>query len=947
MVCVRRWGWRGAGIAAGVAVAGGLGAAGQWWGGLAGAAVIAAGGFVAPEVSDWLKDRRSRSAVLDEVSVPVVLPGPHRPGGGDAFWLRPEQRVVGFIGRPELAVLRRWCAGPGGPGLMLMTGAGGVGKTRLALRLAEELDGQGWLCRMVRAGGEPGAVAAALAAHRGGVLLVVDYAETRPGVADLLRDAARDAGGRLRVLLVARGEGEWWARLKGSPDDGVRALVAEAGVTRVGALAGGVAGAELVRAAVPEFARVVGVAVPEVAGVSIPDEAVPVLVLHAAALLAVLDARDRPGAGQARVVADEDVLARLLGRETAFWLASAAAAGVSGAGGADSVTAGQAVAVACLFAAADEGEAARLLRRVPGLADAPAGTVLRVARWLRHVYPPSRPQPGPYAEDGHWWGTLQPDLLAERHVADEFAGSPDFAGACLRELSAAQAAGALTVLARACAHRPQAPAMIAAALRADLPGLGVPAVDVAVQTPGPVGGILADVAGTCDATLETLVRIEEAIPYPTITLARADLALTARISSMLPADTGKADLARWRDLLGVRLSQVGRPAEALPATQEAVEIRRELAAASPDRYRADLAASLSNLGVLFSEVGRPAEALPATQEAVEIRRELAAASPDRYRPDLARSLSNLGVRLAEVGRPAEALPATQEAVTVYRELAAASPDRYRPDLAASLDNLGIWLSQVGRPAEALPATQEAVEIRRELAAASPDRYRPDLARSLSNLGVRLSQVGRPAEALPATQEAVTVYRELAAASPDRYRPDLARSLDNLGIWLSQVGRPAEALPATQEAVTVYRELAAASPDRYRPDLARSLDNLGVRLSQVGRPAEALPATQEAVTVYRELAAASPDRYRPDLARSLSNLGIWLSQVGRPAEALPATQEAVTVYRELAAASPDRYRPDLAASLDNLGVRLSQVGRPAEAETARREALAIKALAPNK
>lgn len=103
MACVRRWGWRGAGIAAGVAVAGGLGAAGQWQGGLAGAALIAVGGFAAPEVSDWLKDRRSRSAVLDELSSPALVPETAKPHGREAFWLRPEQRVVGFIGRSVCA----------------------------------------------------------------------------------------------------------------------------------------------------------------------------------------------------------------------------------------------------------------------------------------------------------------------------------------------------------------------------------------------------------------------------------------------------------------------------------------------------------------------------------------------------------------------------------------------------------------------------------------------------------------------------------------------------------------------------------------------------------------------------------------------------------------------------------------------------------------------------
>ena len=38
-------------------------------------------------------------------------------------------------------------------------------------------------------------------------------------------------------------------------------------------------------------------------------------------------------------------------------------------------------------------------------------------------------------------------------------------------------------------------------------------------------------------------------------------------------------------------------------------------------------------------------------QAVAVRRELAAANPDRHRPDLAAALNNLGIRLAELGRP--------------------------------------------------------------------------------------------------------------------------------------------------------------------------------------------------------------------------------------------------------------------------------------------------------
>jgi tetratricopeptide (TPR) repeat protein len=112
-------------------------------------------------------------------------------------------------------------------------------------------------------------------------------------------------------------------------------------------------------------------------------------------------------------------------------------------------------------------------------------------------------------------------------------------------------------------------------------------------------------------------------------------------------------------------------------------------------------------GIRLTGLGRPAEALPVTEEAVAIRRELAAASPDRYRPDLANSLDNLGIRFWELGRPALALPVSQEAAAMFRELAAASPDRYRPDLA----NLGRWFSELGRPAEAAAAHREAIKAR--------------------------------------------------------------------------------------------------------------------------------------------------------------------------------------------------------------------------------------------
>ena len=84
------------------------------------------------------------------------------------------------------------------------------------------------------------------------------------------------------------------------------------------------------------------------------------------------------------------------------------------------------------------------------------------------------------------------------------------------------------------------------------------------------------------------------------------------------------------------------------------------AEAYPHRFRADLAASLSNLSPAFSELGRPSEALPPAQEAVDICRDLAAAHPDSFRAYLATSLRVLALALDGLGL-------TTEAETVRRD----------------------------------------------------------------------------------------------------------------------------------------------------------------------------------------------------------------------------------------------------------------------------------------
>ena len=66
---------------------------------------------------------------------------------------------------------------------------------------------------------------------------------------------------------------------------------------------------------------------------------------------------------------------------------------------------------------------------------------------------------------------------------------------------------------------------------------------------------------------------------------------------------------------------------AVVLTEQLVKRYSELVAANPAAYEPDLAGSLNNLSNRLAEAGRRDEALAAIEEAVEIRRRLAAANP--------------------------------------------------------------------------------------------------------------------------------------------------------------------------------------------------------------------------------------------------------------------------------------------------------------------------------
>ncbi|MBH5131232.1 tetratricopeptide repeat protein [Streptomyces sp. HB-N217] len=846
---------------------------GSRWSGISGAALLADDGLggdllcgvvrrdrqarggtrlTATPVSHLLADDTFRSLLTEHTGwepalEPVEAAGLLTPAAFDrdlispAALMRADAEAITFYGRDrELADLLSWCqGGPPALALRVLTGPGGQGKTRLARRLTDLLSHHSWVTGHLRSDltdhDPPPDFTPLITALP--LLIVVDYAETRPRLLRRLITDLHRSRHRVRLLLLARSDGEWRTdALSAAP--AVRRQLASAPVTILAPLIPRSRPVQDRRTAFTRAACDLARLLPRIPSAPDHDWAAlaaalqppedlshprydNVLTLQLTALVTLLQHGPKPADTPPGTPAEEI----LLEHEGRFWEDSARAPAFKL--NLPTTTLATAVAVAALCGATTSGAATHVLSTVPALA---AGESVRTAAWLASLYP---------AEPDRYWGSLQPDRIAEYHASRTLANGGISLSSLLAAAAPEQQAQLMTVVTRA---------------------------------------VIAHYNAERTADSERLLNILDVA----LETASLDYEAIRNVSAALP-----------------RRVRIIAPL-ALRLTDTLVQANQQLAAENPAIYEPGLARSLSHLGLQLSETGRWAEALNSERQAVKIFRRLAADNPAVHRPDLARSLSNLGFRWAETGDRGEALAAAEEAVKLYRRLAADNPAAHQPELALALSNLGMRLSEVDRWDEALNSERQAVVVYRLLTAGNPGVHEFDLAASLALLGTRLAQVGRRDEALNPAEEAVEIYRQLAADNPAAYRPPLAGSLTNLSNRLREVGRRGEALAAAEEAVKLYRQLATDAPlATHEPNFAASLSNLSVQLSETGHWAEALTAAEEAVKLYRRLAADYPAAHEWALFVSLSNLGDHLAQAGRQSEALTAKQQAAEVYRRLA------------------------------------------------
>ncbi len=568
----------------------------------------------------------------DPLAVPYLDP---QSANGPLEYLRPEYRAIPFQGRNERTILEDLAEDAltlSQTRVAIVHGAGGSGKTRLALEVADRLRREGWYAGVLPQGARDVEWLAQVVTP---LCLVVDYAEGRLGKPDAPGDVrrllgalrARRPGLPVLLILTARTVTGGWVEELHNELQNQRQFAVE---TRVPLPNKHPDSGDL-------YKRTVLTLNPDTAAASLPAVGPSWTTLDYILLgwLAANTTSELPAR-------KADLYDSALAHEAKYWVSVYRGLGyeLDDQGNRQEIEPDRPrlrlAAAALTLAQAEPDVVDEILATLPSLKTKERERAL-IERTLLQCLANSEIV------------AVRPDPIGDHLVLTDLTNTPNSAAFAALTAPEAVWTRALSTINRAGQNDHSHATAVIGQMLTSHPDRWPAALDLALLQGGPVSEAIESHVHSMAPVLP-LDHLSEAIPFTELITSPLGLHVDqARLASARQTDQPPHVLAALLQRVAERHRLLGDPAGALAAIEEAVTLRRELAATAPAVYTADLAASLNNLSAERSGTGDPAGALAAIEEAVTLYRELAATAPAVYTADLAMSLNNLSNRQVESG----------------------------------------------------------------------------------------------------------------------------------------------------------------------------------------------------------------------------------------------------------------------------------------------------------
>lgn len=737
--------------------------------------------------------------------------------------------TVPFVGRDELHSLTDWALDDEETStlrLSLVSGSGGVGKTRLAAELCKTLEAEGWFVGFLQRDPVPtDRDVAWLATIVSPVLIVVDYAEDVPKTAlvELIR-ALSATEGRVCILLTARTTGTWWYQFI--------AAVGRNGLSSSIPLllelrSGESWGVAVFRRAAETFALLPGMAK---ASGKTPSTTThwTALELVAQAWLDVSGAHANPLPSEREALFDE-----ILEREFDYWRRSLINRGLPTY---DSHLLAQLGTAISLLKPISRDRTVRAIACIPEFETPTPERSILVASLSELLAPTGGEQglsvrPDPIAEHlvlrelsldlERWKASGAPGLF--RAVPNDGAvlasPRPDEA-TVLNPQRYSETILELHNLCEVITKLKGAPASRAVDVAAAVLTMGgMVLIDVATTKALESGGPFAralEVVGQ-----EPFGEIPDHVSYGHSTLRTLAMLATQKFQPAPQLEDGNDAIAfvTARLDLAVRLLDAGKRHHATMAAKDAITILDGRGILQTE-YRAH---AYTILAATLIAVGRVESAKKAIAVATTIHTQVSERDSSDTRDGLYWDV--LTVAELSSGNYEAALAASDKALE--KHAVRDYPVAYRTLRGGSLQYRAAVLSHIGKHEQALEAARDSVEHRRPLVEALPGAFLPDFAGSLEALSVAFLKVGLLDEASVSAEESLAIREQLAETQIEVFGADLASSLLVAGVADLQLDRKSRARERADSALGIYRKLALVYPDEFQKEeqRARNICNL--------------------------------------------------------------------------------------------------------------------------
>jgi len=268
--------------------------------------------------------------------------------------------------------------------------------------------------------------------------------------------------------------------------------------------------------------------------------------------------------------------------------------------------------------------------------------------------------------------------------------------------------------------------------------------------------------------------------------------------------------------LGISYSAIGKTRKAIECHEQALKISRKMG------NKKGMEAALGNLGNRYASLGEPKKAIEHYEQALKISREIGDRRGEGNR------LGNLGLAYSHLGEPKKAIEHYEQALKISREIGD------RRGEGVWLGNLGSAYADLGETLKAIEYHEQALAIAKEIG----DKWGEGVR--LGNLGLAYSHLGETLKAIEYHEQALAIVKEIGD------RMNEAECLCNLGQAYLDFNEPDKAIDYCTQSLDLARKI------EYRKFEGEALATLGRAYTALGQLDKALDHIDQALKIFKAM-----------------------------------------------------------------------------------------------